>query len=61
MFGPVKGKNYERDFTRVSEWNRLDPSEVIMNSNKALDYIDDLVESKMRDQWNKNITNQLIK
>ena len=46
MLGPVKGKSNEDDDKKIkkTEWTRLDPSEIIQNSNKALDYIDDLVE-----------------
>ena len=46
MNGPVKGKISEEDAKKIkkSEWSRLDPTEIIQNSSKALDYIDDLVE-----------------
>ena len=44
MLGPVHAKVNLDKKQKMRDWNRLDQSEVITNSNKALDYIDDLAE-----------------
>jgi hypothetical protein len=35
----------------MKQWNRLDPSEILVHNVKCLDQVDDLLEEEMRKQF----------
>ena len=53
MIGPVQAKGKEVNKYWMKDWNRLDSSEIVTNSVRAFDYVDDLIEQQMRESIKK--------